>query len=267
MWFKERPVLTPQRAWDMAATAFAVIIFAFGIVFCIALVLTSKAHAQDVITGEGIVCDTQEQVARYILAADEKATLASINEEKANSCAIVNVAYYMGSEGEKVANTKGVWQITHILVIGTVMHGAVRPVSPTAQWTAFAIETRSASLPILLVDNEDGVAENRWANSPYSAWMKKQTVNPEARQHYNIPWASCCDHADRVKTQFRVGKGKYGFDEWWFVDPSDNQWKRVPPDIIHEEFDPTMPPQLRTEGVLFIYYGKPTCFWPPEGGG
>ena len=106
MWFKERLVLTPQRAWDMAATAFAVIIFAFGIVFCIALVLTSKAHAQDVITGEGIVCDTQEQVVRYILAADAKATLASINEEKANSCAIVNVAYYMGNAGEKVANTK-----------------------------------------------------------------------------------------------------------------------------------------------------------------
>jgi hypothetical protein len=263
MWFEERLILRPQRAWDTAATAFAVIIFAFGIVF----LLTSKAHAQDLITGEGIVCDTQEQVARYILAADAKATLASINEEKANSCAIVNVAYYVGDEGEKVVNTTGVWQITHILVIGTVMHGGVRSVSPTAQWTAFAIETASASLPILLVDNEDGVAENRWANCPYSAWMKKQTINPEARQHLNIPWASCCDHADRVKTQFRVGKGKYGVDEWWFVDPSDNQWKPVPSDIIHEEFDPTMPPQLRTEGVLFVYYGKPTCFWPPGGGG
>jgi hypothetical protein len=157
MWFEERLVLKPQRAWDVAVTAFAAIIFAF----CVALLLTSKAHAQDVITGEGIVCDTQEQVTRYILAADAKATLASINEEKANSCAIVNVAYYIGDEGEKIVNTKGVWQITHILVIGTVMHGGVRPVSPTAQWRAFAIETASASLPILLVDNEDGVAENR----------------------------------------------------------------------------------------------------------
>jgi hypothetical protein len=38
-------------------------------------------------------------------------------------------------------------------------------------------------------------------------------------------------------------------------------------DIIHYEDDRTMPPQLKAEGVLFIYKGTPTCFWPPQSGG
>lgn len=123
-----------------------------------------------------------------------------------------------------------------------------------------------AIMPSLAWSSEEGEA-NPWANSPYHEWMSKQLVNPEAMTDVPfVPWASCCDHTDRVQTQFRVGKGAHGDDEWWFLDPKDNTWKIIPRSVIHEEADPTMPLQLRTEGVLFIYFGIPTCFWPPEGG-
>lgn len=113
--------------------------------------------------------------------------------------------------------------------------------------------------------SDDETPSNPWGNSPYHDWMKRQTVNPEAQQKLAIPYSSCCDHADRVKTEFRVDKDTRG-DTWWYLDPSDGQWKRIPNEIVHEEADATMPPQLRTEGVLFVYDGKPTCFWAPEGG-
>src|ERR1700716_2736090 len=47
---------------------------------------------------------------------------------------------------------------------------------------------------------------------------------------------------------------------YWF----DDQWHYIEDDIIHFEDDPTMPAQLKAEGVLFIYKGTPTCFWPPQ---
>ena len=37
----------------------------------------------------------------------------------------------------------------------------------------------------------------------------------------------------------------------------------MPEDIIHYEPDPAMPQEIRREGVLFIFNGTETCFWPP----
>ena len=118
------------------------------------------------------------------------------------------------------------------------------------------------------IDDNESPPANPWANSPYHEWMSKQIVNEWARRPDRdpyIPWTSCCDHTDRVQTQFRVDKST-GKDQWWWLDPKDSTWKLIPEDIIHEEYDPSMPEQLRREGVLFVYQGKPTCFWYPEGG-
>ena len=114
--------------------------------------------------------------------------------------------------------------------------------------------------------DDDGPPVNPYATSPYHEWMSRQLVNPEAQSGPpHVPFNSCCDHTDRVKTQFRVNRDTNG-DEWWWLDPSDATWKLIPRSIIHEEADPTMPLQLRTEGVLFVYFGIPTCFFPPDGG-
>jgi hypothetical protein len=112
----------------------------------------------------------------------------------------------------------------------------------------------------------DETPPNKWASSPYHAWMGKQRINEAARRldrNPYLPWSNCCDNADRVKTQFRVNRDT-NKDTWWWLDG--NTWRQVPDDIIHEEYDPTMPEDLRREGVLFVYRGKPTCFWYPEGG-
>jgi hypothetical protein len=90
------------------------------------------------------MCDTADQVRRYLLSEDAEATLAAINEEKAQSCGLVYVSFYVGVTDSTIVTKDGVWEITHILVVGVVTPGGVYAVQPSAQWTAFAVESRGA---------------------------------------------------------------------------------------------------------------------------
>lgn len=88
-------------------------------------------------------------------------------------------------------------------------------------------------------------------------WYRNAELTKAAQQRF--PFKKCCDHADVVRTSFRVDKSS-GADEWLYLDG--DQWKRVPPDIIHwGESAPDGRP------TLFVYAGKETCFFPGESGG
>ena len=87
-------------------------------------------------------------------------------------------------------------------------------------------------------------------------WYKNATLTPEAEKRFG--WHNCCDHADVVKAQFKTNARK---DEWFYSMDEGVTWKQVPPDIIH--WGVTAPYGLPT---LFVFAGKETCFYPPEGG-
>lgn len=87
-------------------------------------------------------------------------------------------------------------------------------------------------------------------------WYKRAELTPAAQERLHIK--SCCEHADVVKTKFRVNKTD-GADEWEWLDGE--KWKRVPPDIIH--WGETAP---GGEPTLFVWNGKETCFYPGQGG-
>jgi hypothetical protein len=104
---------------------------------------------------------------------------------------------------------------------------------------------------------EFGVSPQSWID-----WFASAQTTDAA--YARLGWRNCCDHSDRFKTRFRSERD----GEAWFYE-QDGAWKRIPDDVIHREPDPSMPAQLKNEGVLFIYppvSGQPTCFWPPEGG-
>jgi hypothetical protein len=93
-------------------------------------------------------------------------------------------------------------------------------------------------------------------------WFDSAMTTPAAAKR--LGYMKCCDNSDRFKIKFLSGAKA---DEWYFE--RNGKWERIPDDVIHTEDDPTMPKQLKTEGVLFIYppdTGQPTCFWPPESG-
>jgi hypothetical protein len=63
----------------------------FGLIaLLIALGFPLAAKAQQA-SNYGIVCDTPDQVSRFVRAEDSKAILAAINAEKPQSCAVMNV--------------------------------------------------------------------------------------------------------------------------------------------------------------------------------
>lgn len=109
-----------------------------------------------------------------------------------------------------------------------------------------------------------------WSKSPFFGWADKQLVTMESLQRFcpaskDNKNCTCCSGAEIVKTQFRVNK-KNGMDEWWFVSPVTNTWKRIPNDIIHDEEEKTPTGQP----VLFLYpigSDNPRCFFRGDTGG
>lgn len=114
-------------------------------------------------------------------------------------------------------------------------------------------------------------------------WMGEASTTERSRPRLaqqGFVWHSCCNHGDRVKAKLRSVKGPDGYeDEWYYLKKGDevrtDEWVKIPNDVIHTEEDLAadskmqnkMSPQLRSEGVLFVYNGVVTCFWAPEEGG
>ncbi len=107
-----------------------------------------------------------------------------------------------------------------------------------------------------------GQADARWkpeyANVPQIVrdWYSHAELTPAAQMRF--PFKSCCEHADVVRTQFRVNRATAGDERYW-LDGQD--WRRIPDDIVH--WGETAPDKQPT---LFVYNGKETCFWPGESG-
>jgi hypothetical protein len=110
------------------------------------LCLTQPAKAQSArpAGGYGMVCDTADQVRRYILSDDPVATLAAINKEKAQFCSLMKVSFYLGKVDRTIVSKDGEWEITHILIVGIGEHGGIASVEPTPQWIAIAVASESA---------------------------------------------------------------------------------------------------------------------------
>lgn len=104
-------------------------------------------------------------------------------------------------------------------------------------------------------------------------WFRAQQLATQSamdRLHIKM----CCHDAERLVTKF-VGT-KEG--EWaYFIDPnctnSGCPSNQIPNDVIHDEeihaltkADDGLPEfeAMRREGVLMIFLGRPSCFWPPE---
>jgi hypothetical protein len=94
------------------------------------------------------------------------------------------------------------------------------------------------------------------ASPEVRSWYREAELTEAAKGRF--PFKNCCDHADVVRTQFRVDRASGG-DEWFYLDGG--TWKRIPPDIIH--WGKSAPDGRPT---LFIYKGAETCFFPGEGG-
>ena len=56
----------------------------------------------------------------------------------------MNVSFYAGSIDGTIVTKDGVWEITHVLIVGIVTYGGTRPIQPTPRWIAIAVASKSA---------------------------------------------------------------------------------------------------------------------------
>lgn len=102
-------------------------------------------------------------------------------------------------------------------------------------------------------------------------WYKNAQTTIQSRPRLatlDFRWNNCCNKSEVVRTQFRSSKqkdadGKW-HDEWWYVHPTTDEWRKISDDIIHDA-DDNAPDGKPT---LFMYLGTEVCFYLPreEGG-
>ncbi len=119
---------------------FSAIILAAVLVLAIPV---RKAMAQEVEVGEGLVCDTPEEVATFAETFDGDAdkTLAAVNQKEV-VCAILNVAYIKGGEVKKVKDWKGEVSVVEVIVVG-LKAGEWREVNPVIKFIAVRVPGES----------------------------------------------------------------------------------------------------------------------------
>jgi hypothetical protein len=102
------------------------------------------ARAQEIEVGTSLVCDTQEQVQRFVTLYDGDArnTANSVNaaENDPTACAVFTVAYVRGRQLATARNKDTTFQIAPILVLGVVTEEGVKAVTPASFFSVFEVE-------------------------------------------------------------------------------------------------------------------------------
>jgi hypothetical protein len=126
------------------------------------------------------------------------------------------------------------------------------------------------------------------ANTAGATWKPEYKNNPQAVQDWfqaakppltgaaRLGISLCCNDAERLMTKFVPSRN----GDWSFYpDPACThagcKLLPIPNDVVHDDTVHAIDPKddalpefeaMRREGVLFIWQGKPSCFWPPRSG-
>jgi hypothetical protein len=114
------------------------------LVLPLVLLLSVPARAQEVEVGTSLICDTQEQVERFVTLydGDVRSTVKSVNaaEHDPTACAVSTMAYVRGRQLAMTRNKDTAFQIVPILVLGVVTEEGVQSVQPASFFSVFEVE-------------------------------------------------------------------------------------------------------------------------------
>jgi hypothetical protein len=109
----------------------------------LSLLACYPAQAQEYEHGTALLCDSQEQVERYValFKGEEQSTVDAVNTEQRDptACGLASVAFVRGPELGTARNKDSAFQIVRILVVGVDTLDGIRPVRPTPYFTAFEV--------------------------------------------------------------------------------------------------------------------------------
>jgi hypothetical protein len=102
------------------------------------------ARAQEVEVGTSLICDTQEQVERFVTLYDgdvqSTANIVNAAEHNPTACAVSTMAYVRGPQLARARNKDTTFQIVPILVLGVVSKDGVESVTPAPFFSVFEVE-------------------------------------------------------------------------------------------------------------------------------
>src|SRR5262249_43370459 len=142
---------------EREATMFKQAMIALSTVFVLAAAGTAAAPARaetpawmnDIEITTALICDTQQQVERFIahLQHGEDGTagaLAAVNAEERDptACAEVNLAYLRGAQLATVRTKDEAYAIVEILAVGVPTENGMRPIKPAIYISLFGIGVR-----------------------------------------------------------------------------------------------------------------------------
>lgn len=115
------------------------------------LSFVAPARAQnpdiEVEVGTGLICDTREQVDRFVTLyeGDMQRTVDKINAAESDppACAISTIAYVRGRQLAWARSKDTSFQIVPILVLGIITDTGMESIKPTSFFSAFEVEETS----------------------------------------------------------------------------------------------------------------------------
>ena len=91
------------------------------------LLMCEPAKAHEVMTGPVLICDTQEQVERFVQAFDGNQDLAintvNVEERDPNACGVVNATYVLGPQIGVARSQAYAFEISAVAVIVITPNG------------------------------------------------------------------------------------------------------------------------------------------------
>jgi hypothetical protein len=106
--------------------------------------------SQDVQTGTIMICDTQQQVERFVrflnVGGNAQSAIRLVNTEAENpsACAVGTIAYVRGDKIGMARTQSDAFQIVQILVLGVGTQAGMRPVPPATFYTLVKIKEFAA---------------------------------------------------------------------------------------------------------------------------
>ena len=97
----------------------------------------------EIYVGQGVVCDTADQVQRFAAVLDDTGAVDNavntVNEETHNpaACALVLAAFVPGQEVTQVRNKAGLMRVVEITILAVPVGDDWKAVDPLKQYAAF----------------------------------------------------------------------------------------------------------------------------------
>jgi hypothetical protein len=112
------------------------------------LLWSAPARADEIETSTGVICNTQQQMERFVALndADPQSAIRAVNDEvhDPTACAVASLAFVRGGNPVTVRKKDATFQIVPILVVGVVTPDGVRGVIPAVYFSLFKVEERTA---------------------------------------------------------------------------------------------------------------------------